>query len=365
MYKLEDIRQVHLEITQKCQAACTMCDRNINGGAINPHLGCNGILDELTLDDIKSIFKPKFIKQLKAMQLCGNHGDPIVARDTLEVLQYFREHNPDMWLSMNTNAGAKDDFWWYNLAEVLGQNGRVIFSVDGLEDTNHLYRQNVQWKIVERSFHAFIEGGGRARWDFLVFDFNEHQVEEARAKAKQWGVEEFVVKKSSRFITGHTSEKKESHQGQNRKGKKTQLLKEPSSEALKNPALKKHNSLVEKYGSMDKFYDVAEIACRVAKTGSIYLSAEGIIMPCCWTAGRMYKWWHKDPKVEQIWQYIDKAGGKEKLKATKYGLEGVFATGIMDDIASSWDKQGCNNGRIKVCAMKCTKQFDVVGSQYE
>jgi len=242
MYKLEDIRQIHLEITQKCQAACTMCDRNINGGAINPHLGCNGVLDELTLEDIKSIFKPKFIKQLKAMQLCGNHGDPIVARDTLEVLQYFREHNPDMWLSMNTNAGAKDDFWWYNLAQCLGQNGRVIFSVDGLEDTNHLYRQNVQWKIVERSFHAFIEGGGRARWDFLVFDFNEHQVEEAREMAKRWGVEEFIVKKSSRFITGHTSEKKESHQGQNRKGKKTQLLKEPSSEALKNPALKKHNS---------------------------------------------------------------------------------------------------------------------------
>jgi hypothetical protein len=53
------------------------------------------------------------------------------------------------------------------------------------------------------------------------------------------------------------------------------------------------------------------------------------------------------------------------LKATKHGLEGVFATGIMDDIAASWDKQGCNNGRLKVCAMKCTKQFDVVGSQYE
>ena len=61
MYKLEDIRQVHLEITQKCQAACTMCDRNMNGGDINPHLGCNGKLDELTIHDIKRIFSPKFI----------------------------------------------------------------------------------------------------------------------------------------------------------------------------------------------------------------------------------------------------------------------------------------------------------------
>ena len=361
MYKLEDIRQVHLEITQKCQAACSMCDRNINGGALNPHLK----LDELKLEDIKKIFSPAFIKQLKALQMCGNHGDPIIAEDTLEVLQYFRKHNPTMWLSMNTNAGARDDIWWYTLAETLGENGRIIFSVDGLEDTNHLYRQNVQWKIVERSFHAFIEGGGKARWDFLVFDFNEHQIEEARATAERWGVEEFVVKKSSRFITGHTSEKKDSHQAVNRKGKKTTLLKEPKKDTLKNSALQKQPSLLEKYGTMDKFYDVTPIVCKVAKTGSIYVSAEGIVLPCCWTAGRMYKWWHKDPKVEQIWEYIDRAGGKESLKATTHGLEGVFATGIMDDIAASWNKQGCNNGRLKVCAMKCAEQFDVVGSQYE
>jgi len=38
MYRYEDIKEVHLEVTQKCQAACTMCDRNMNGGADNPHI---------------------------------------------------------------------------------------------------------------------------------------------------------------------------------------------------------------------------------------------------------------------------------------------------------------------------------------
>ena len=69
----------------------------------------------------------------------------------------------------------------------------------------------MQWKIVEKSFHAFIEGGGRARWDFLVFDFHEHQVEEARVLAEQWGVEEFVVKKSSKiYYRTHIREKESS-----------------------------------------------------------------------------------------------------------------------------------------------------------
>ena len=140
MYKLEDIKQIHLEITQKCQAACPMCDRNQNGGALNPHIN----LDELKIEHIKEIFSPTFIKQLTATQLCGNLGDPIIAEHTLETYQYFREHNKDMWLSMNTNAGAREPEWWAELAKTLGRNGLVIFSVDGLEDTNHLYRQNVQ-----------------------------------------------------------------------------------------------------------------------------------------------------------------------------------------------------------------------------
>ena len=42
-----------------------------------------------------------------------------------------------MWLSMNTNAGAKDIYWWAKLAEVIGRKGAVISSVDGLRDTTH------------------------------------------------------------------------------------------------------------------------------------------------------------------------------------------------------------------------------------
>ena len=36
---------------------------------------------------------------------------------------------------MNTNAGAKKPEWWRELAKTIGQNGHVIFSLDGLKDT--------------------------------------------------------------------------------------------------------------------------------------------------------------------------------------------------------------------------------------
>jgi MoaA/NifB/PqqE/SkfB family radical SAM enzyme len=359
MYKYEDIRVIHLENTQNCQASCPMCDRNQNGGDINPHID----LSELTLDDCKRIFEPDFIKQLKTMYMCGNLGDPIVARDTLDIFKYFREHNKDMWLSMNTNAGARDETWWSELAKVFGRMGTVIFSVDGLRDTNHLYRQGVVWDNVERAMKSFIAAGGRARWDFLIFEHNQHQVEEAEEISKLMGFERFQAKKTGRFVTAK-SQKKESHQAVNRKGEKTTELKKPDKK-YQNKALSKQDMLIQKYGSMDAYYDVVPVNCKVKDEGSLFVTAEGLAMPCCWTAGRMYKWWHKNPMVEQVWDFIERSGGKNAISAKRHGLKAVFDTGLFDEIEDSWNQPSCGNGKLKVCSMKCGKEFDPFGEQFK
>ena len=354
MYNYNEIKTIHLEVTQNCQASCPMCDRNMNGEGINPHIN----LDELSLVDCMNIFSPQFVKQLDTMYMCGNLGDPIVARDTLEIFRYFRKHNEKMWLSMNTNGGAKDANWWKELAVVLGRMGAVIFSVDGLEDTNHIYRQGVVWKNVERNMRAFINAGGRARWDFLIFEHNQHQVEEAENLAKQWGCEKFIKKKTGRFVDAKTN-KKESHQAKNKKGKETAKLKKPDVK-YQNKALTKQETILKKYGSMDNYYDAAPINCKVAKEKSLFITAEGLALPCCWTAGRMYKWWHEDPYVEQIWNFIP---DKKKLNA-KHGLKKVFDTGIFENIKNSWEEPSCSEGKLKVCSMKCGAEFDPFTEQF-
>jgi len=359
MYRYENIKTIHLENTQNCQASCPMCDRNQNGGALNPHID----LSELTLEDAKSIFEPEFIAQLKTMYMCGNLGDPIVARDTLEIFKYFRKHNPNMWLSMNTNAGARDEVWWTELANTFGKMGTVIFSVDGLHDTNHIYRQGVVWDNVYRSMKTFIAAGGRARWDFLIFEHNQHQVDEAEELAQTMGFEKFVAKKTGRFITA-TSEKKEQHQAVDRKGNKTAELKKPD-EKFQNAALKQYDVVKAKHGSMDAYYDRAEIHCKVKDEGNLFITAEGLALPCCWTAGRMYKWWHQNPKTEQIWDFVDAAGGKDAISAKKHGLRAVFETGIFDRIEDSWTKDSVADGKLKVCSMKCGKEFDPFANQFK
>jgi hypothetical protein len=112
---------------------------------------------------------------------------------------------------------------------------------------------------------------------------------------------------------------------------------------------------------MDTYYDAAPIICKVKKDNSLFITAEGLALPCCWTAGRMYKWWHKDPKVEQIWDFIPDISALQ----ARNGLEAVFDTGIFDSIQASWNKPSCGTGKLKVCAMKCGAEFDPFAEQFK
>jgi len=79
----------------------------------------------------------------------------------------------------------------------------------------------------------------------------------------------------------------------------------------------------------------------------------------------MYKWWQSDPKVEQIWDFIDAAGGKNAVNVKLHGLKAVFETGIFNAIETSWNKSSCGDGKLKVCSMKCGVEFDPFAEQFK
>ena len=133
MYSIDKIKDVHLELTSKCQARCPMCPRRINGGPINPLIS----LSEISLDTFKEWFPERFLKQLNSLFMCGNLGDPIIAQDCLEILQYIKGINPNIKLSMHTNGSARDIEWWQDLAKT---GTRVVFGIDGIGEKHSVYR---------------------------------------------------------------------------------------------------------------------------------------------------------------------------------------------------------------------------------
>jgi MoaA/NifB/PqqE/SkfB family radical SAM enzyme len=390
MYKYSEIRTVHLEMTDNCNAACPMCARNINGGEDNPQLPGT----ELSLSDCEKIFEPEFVAQLTRLYMCGNYGDPIAAKDTLEVFDYFRRHNSKMNLNMYTNGSAKKSDWWKELANVLGKNSYVVFSIDGLEDTNHLYRQNTIWPKIMENAQAFINAGGRARWDYIVFAHNEHQVEQAEALSKKMGFEKFQYKKSARFFSNASGTTKEIHQAANRKGIATTLLQSPTSSKYRNSSLQELSKIASETiteikflpstakdaeeiqgrqmfsfnpdtkKEMEKYWDSVEIKCKVAEEKSVYISAEGIVQPCCWTAGQMYVWYWK-PLGGQIWQAINEVG-KNNLNAKLNRLEDIINGKYFTEvIPNSWNQPSCADGKLAICAKTCGAKYDAFSDQFK
>ena len=136
MFNYNQIKQAHIEITNNCQASCPMCSRNINGGLPNPKVR----LHDWSLDDFKIIMNPQFLQQLDHYYFCGCFGDAILNDDLLDMCRYSVDIAPNTNFSIHTNGSARKISWWETLAQILGFSHKVVFALDGLEDTHHLHR---------------------------------------------------------------------------------------------------------------------------------------------------------------------------------------------------------------------------------
>ena len=326
MYRYQDIKDIHLEITSKCQAKCPMCPRRISGGPLNPFIK----LDEITLDVFKKWFELDFIKQLDSLFMCGNLGDPIISKDTLEIYQYLREANPNIRLAMHTNGSARDPEWWQRLAQL---KVKVTFGIDGLADTHHLYRISTDFNKIIENARAFITAGGVAKWHMLVFAHNEHQIEEARTMSKQMGFADFSIKHTSRFKQDYLQVIDDAGRPTHRiKPTQTSLDMIPLAEAAQKE-VKPH------------------IVCKAQKFKQLYVSACGNVSPCCWLD---MEW--IPPMQESRIDYMEKISEFPNLH--RETLKEIFDSGFFSKIEAQWGTVG-----LKECTKQCGS-FDKLGVQF-
>lgn len=239
----QETKVLHLEPTTVCNAKCPQCSRediNLYDDTKNRN--------ELTLTKCKELFSKEFIQNLDKMFMCGVFGDPASTKEAIEIYKYFRECNPCIVLGMNTNGSIRGTKWWAELAQILNHpQDFVVFSIDGLKDTNHLYRIGVNYEKVISNAQTFIDNGGHAHWDMLVFEHNQHQVNEAENLAKKMGFKWFRCKVSKRFNS-----------------RNVENLNPPSTFELPN------------------INRVEKINCLALKDKSLYVTASGRKLPCCW-----------------------------------------------------------------------------------
>jgi len=371
MYSLEDIRGVHLEVTTKCNARCPMCGRNAFG-VVRPALP----LTELTLEDCKRIFPPAFLSQLTNISVCGVYGDPVLANDLLKIIRYIRHNNPNLEIEIYTNGGVHSAAWWKKLARVIG-NGKVVFGIDGLEDTNYIHRRGTVFANIIRNAKAFIQAGGRAQWDFIVFRHNEHQVEQARKLSKKLGFEIFQVKRTSRFYNvlyeqdpalKGLDEDFGKYPLYDTNGKKSGYIELPENLYYRNASLKTIKILVKEFGSLIKYFDETLINCQAMQTRWIFVSATGLVFPCCWVYqqgnyGPIYN--VTDPLELNEAKILHSIGGSRQISAKEHSLKEIVEGEFFRRIMESWNIRGLAKGRPKVCARHCGCRLDMHKKQHE
>jgi len=255
MWKLYKV--LHLEPTDVCQASCPACARETDpefDKTQQHHLTVAQVQQHLTESDIANLDK---------MFMCGNYGDPVAGDHTMELYNYFRSVNPDIVLGMNTNGAIRASTWWTLLGAMFNRpQDYVVFSIDGLEDTNHLYRRGVTWHKVMDNARAFIDAGGSAHWDMLVYKHNEHQVDACEQLARQMGFRWFRAKVSRRPLVNN----------------------------LEYPV------------TWDRLeYTPGSIDCHALRESSVYIDAQGRISPCCWLGARQSNFIDNIEQVRVTW----------------------------------------------------------------
>ena len=125
----------HIEPTSKCTLECPLCDRTWFYEKFKRRL-----LHEINIDNIV-----KFVGPNAVISMCGNNGDPIYHSKFHELCRKLKDNN--CVISITTNGSSKTKSWWRKLNDILDENDKIIFSIDGLEDTNHLYRKNAKCPV--------------------------------------------------------------------------------------------------------------------------------------------------------------------------------------------------------------------------
>lgn len=265
MLNLNKITQLTLEITSFCNLHCPQCPRYTEDGFL--------AIDEqkhLSYDKFSKNFDIKKFPNLKEIIIEGDYGDALMHPDLDKFLTFFKDIKN---IKVVTNGTIRNPNWWQNTAQKY-KNLTVVFSIDGLEDTNHIYRINAKWEKIIKNCTNFIKNGGYAEWKYIVFGHNQHQIQSAEKIAKEIGFKNFYTEYSNRNFYG-TRKWPVKIDG------KYQFDLEIA-DGIRPDRMKPHKKA-------QKIKPKFPISCRWIENDVIYINHKGHVLPCCMTSAVTWK----------------------------------------------------------------------------
>ena len=342
------ITNIQIETSSMCNAACPQCLREWWDGDYSR------IKQTYIPTDFYETRIPQYVyDNLEKINFCGDVGDPCTAPNFIEVCKVIQKKNPNIAITVSTNGGMKSSEWWNELGSVLGPNDVIVFGIDGLEDTNWIYRVNVRWAKLMSNVKSFINAGGHAHWQFISFAHNEHQIPIAEQMSKDLGFKNFFTIPNNRFAVEQLF------------GRAVTLG--ANGLPLKPPSSVKEVSIILVNGKLPptekQWAEKAEkgcIKCQAQDHNEAYIDVEGHLLPCCYIAGAKFTLNQSDPDgYYTLWSNY----GGEHINLNMHLWDNVINGEFYKNLTDSWTKK-FSEGRLLVCSGTCTNN-DAQFSKYK
>lgn len=330
----------HVELTDKCNAACPMCPRTDHLNFSKPDFQKVQKID-LTLADFEKHFDADFCRQVAEVEFGGGLGDALAAHQCLEVCDHLTAHG--VYIVISTNGGLRNTAWWQRLGEICLRTGsKVELHVDGLRDTNPLYRVNTDFDKIMANIRAYLDTGATAEWHYILFKHNEHQVAEARDLSHEMGFSKFVLIDTIRF----GSQSRFKYQMPNGEYRYLEAPTRSSADFAKlfassSPASADESGLIKQNGNAadDPPPAIGRIRCKSQLKNRAYINAEGYVSACCWTSG----------SDEELRLFERSRPGKEDFNIRNRPLREIL---LAEPFASLYE-QAWLAGSNPICERKC------------
>ena len=180
---------INIDISNRCPLECMRCQRQTNFTLE----GRKVYGRDATMDEIR-----KLSDYFSSFNFCGQLSDPVHHPHFVDILEYL--YKIDIQVTVH-NASSQKPMKWYIKAFQAHPRAKWIFAIDGLPEESNMYRINQDG---EKLYKVMLEAKKHLQqtpsWQFIVFSYNEHNLEKAKQMAIDKGLM-FIVLHSSRWMS--------------------------------------------------------------------------------------------------------------------------------------------------------------------
>jgi len=305
MWEIDTIEWLDIELTSFCNIECKGCFRVISKHA-------DKILNKeyIDIDTIRERFQKSMFPSIKIINFCGSVDEPTSHPQFFDIIKHFADWGAH--INIATNGSLRTTKWWTELASILPSSHAVTWGIDGSDELSEVYRQGSNFTKVEQNYRAFNAAGGRSNWQFIVFEHNEHQLEEAKQKASDEGFKNFKT------IISHRKDTKGDV-----KAAKTEKI--------------------------DNAPEIPYVSCKYGNQKRIFINHMGNVIPCCHLNSKMMEYSVSENIKDDFETLLVDNDYKNTINLNKVSIEEAIHSNIWNGIIDSWDSDNPLPRCMQVC----------------